>query len=302
MTDPRAHSAAYLSDIRNHFWNADYLDLLARRLRLHEVHRLLDIGCGQGHWTQCWIPRLAPGACVTGVDFEARWVAAARERLGREFPDTPAEFVAADATALPFADDTFDAVTCQTLLMHVPEPERVVAEMVRVVRPGGLVFCAEPNYMMNMVVWNDAYATRPVDDIACVFAFWVHYMRGKKATGRGDDTIGDRLPALLGGAGLVDIGAQRNDRTFPFAAPYQQASRQYFDWAESMRTAGEGPWDAPKMRARVLAGGGDEQLFERAFALLHAWADDDAARIAAGSFTSGGGMTIYLVSGRKPVR
>jgi SAM-dependent methyltransferase len=90
--------------------------------------RLLDIATGPGH-----LPARAAerGAVTVGVDVADAMVRRAAERY-------PAlEFQRADAEALPFADGAFDAVTGNFLLPHLGRPERVVAELVRVLAPGG---------------------------------------------------------------------------------------------------------------------------------------------------------------------
>lgn len=303
MSNAQPHSAIYLSnDLRDQWWNADYLDLLAQRLEIAKVTRLLDVGCGMGHWARRWYPRLAPGASLVGVDLEPRWVDGARERFARELPEAAARahFLQASATSLPFADGEFDAVTCQTVFIHLADPERALAEMVRVVRPGGLIFCAEPNNFFTYCGWNDAFATRPAEDIACVFTFWLYCVRGRKALGSGDETIGDQLPAMFARAGLVGVHVQQTDRPQSFVPPYGANERAFLQWMKETRAAGAGLWDEKKMRARVLAGGGDDAFFDKAFALLHAWTDDDEARAQASSYSRAGGMAFFLVSGRKP--
>jgi SAM-dependent methyltransferase len=302
MSSAQPHSSAYLNDLRNQWWNEDYLDLVAQRLEIGKVQSLLDVGCGLGHWAQNWYPRLAPGASLWGVDLEPQWVKGASESFAQQFPgsEVRAQFKVGSATSLPFPDNELDAVTCQTVLMHLPEPERAIAEMVRVLRPGGLVFCAEPNNFYNYLSWNDASATRPVDEIACMAEFWTRQIRGKKAQGRGDDAIGDRLPSLLTAAGLVDVGAWQTDRALSFTPPYGDFQKSYMKWMKEIRAAGTGPWDEKKMRARVLASGGEDAFFDKAFAVLHAWADDDAARFEAGAYSSNVGPSFFLVSGKKP--
>src|SRR5262249_22670648 len=150
MTDPpKPHSADFLTDHRDLWWSSDYLDLLARRHRTTEIGSLVDVGCGLGHWGRRWYPRLAPGAWLVRGAPAPRGVGGASERLARPFPDGRAAFVRGAGCRLPFADGAFDAATCQTLLIHLDEPERAVAEMARVVRPGGLVLCSEPNLALN---------------------------------------------------------------------------------------------------------------------------------------------------------
>jgi ubiquinone/menaquinone biosynthesis C-methylase UbiE len=78
---------------------------------------------------------------LTGIDFSPAMLAIARERatgLGR-----PADLREADAMALPFPDGSFDTVVCTFSLCAVPDDGRAVAEMYRVLRPGGLLLLAD---------------------------------------------------------------------------------------------------------------------------------------------------------------
>lgn len=96
--------------------------------------RVLDVACGTGTSTAS----LAKGgARVVGADFSPGMIAEARRRH-------PAlEFVEADATALPFGDDEFDAVTISFGLRNIVDPHAALAEFYRVLKPGGRVVVCE---------------------------------------------------------------------------------------------------------------------------------------------------------------
>jgi ubiquinone/menaquinone biosynthesis C-methylase UbiE len=92
----------------------------------------LDVGCGNGAFTEVLIARCSPAA-VTGVDPAEGQLEYARRR-----PRTKrAEFRVADAQALPFPDDSFDAATMALVIVFVPDPAKAARELARVVRPGG---------------------------------------------------------------------------------------------------------------------------------------------------------------------
>ena len=98
--------------------------------------RWVDVGCGNGAFTELLVQRCAPKE-VQGVDPSADQLAFARRRLAR----APATFRVGDAMALPYADGQFDAAVMALVIFFVPQPARGIAEMVRVIRPGGGV-CA----------------------------------------------------------------------------------------------------------------------------------------------------------------
>jgi SAM-dependent methyltransferase len=96
--------------------------------------RWIDIGCGNGAFTELLAARCAP-AEIQGVDPSDAQLDFARSRHKAGI----AHFQQGDAMALPFADNSFDAAVMALVIFFVPEPPRGVAEMARVVRPGGLV-------------------------------------------------------------------------------------------------------------------------------------------------------------------
>lgn len=96
--------------------------------------RWVDVGCGNGCFTELLVERCAPVE-VQGIDPSAGQIAFARERSGKSL----AEYNPGDAEALPFSDNRFDAATMALVILFLRDPIKGVAEMVRVVRPGGIV-------------------------------------------------------------------------------------------------------------------------------------------------------------------
>ncbi len=97
--------------------------------------RWIDVGCGNGAFTECLVQRVAP-LQVLGVDPAQAQI----EHAGQRFAGHAAvRFERGDAQALPCADAAFDAAVMALVIFFVPDPARAVAEMARVVRPGGSV-------------------------------------------------------------------------------------------------------------------------------------------------------------------
>jgi SAM-dependent methyltransferase len=104
--------------------------------------RWLDVGCGGGAFTELLVDHCAPES-VQGIDPAEGQLAFARARRASRV----AQFQMGDAMALPFPENSFDAAVMPLVIFFVPEPSKGVAEMARVVCPGGIV-CA---YAWDMV-------------------------------------------------------------------------------------------------------------------------------------------------------
>lgn len=107
-----------------------FLDWLEPRSGL----RWIDVGCGNGAFTELLVERCAP-AEVQGIDPSEGQLAFARTRSAARL----AVFQQGDALALPFPSDKFDAAVMALVIFFVSDPAKAIAEMARVVRPRGLV-------------------------------------------------------------------------------------------------------------------------------------------------------------------
>jgi ubiquinone/menaquinone biosynthesis C-methylase UbiE len=103
---------------------------------IHPVGHVLELGAGSGAMAAELLAAY-PGVTMTATDFDPTMVAAAEQRLAPYTERSTAR--QADATAVPFDDDTFDVVLSWIMLHHTINWEKALAEAVRVVRPGGHV-------------------------------------------------------------------------------------------------------------------------------------------------------------------
>src|SRR5882724_8608092 len=206
-----AHSAEHFGDTRDHWWNLDFLRLMAKRWKLDAVRDLLDVGCGVGHWGMLLASVMAEDVRVTGIDREPSWVAEATARATARGIGGRFSYRLGEAERLPFPDDSFDLATCQTVLIHLSDPAAAIAEMRRVTKPGGLIAVAEPNNLTESLLLDSVSNQANIDEIVELVRFQLTCERGKVALGEGDNSLGDRVPGLFVVHGPLEIEAHLID-------------------------------------------------------------------------------------------
>lgn len=135
----KAHLAEGTLPGRSGSWLNSYLNrpsyrLMAVALDLRPEDDLLDAACG---WGEFLAVHASKARRVAGIDVSEEKVTLARQRLADRIASGTAEVVQGDAAALPWKEGTFSAVTCMDAFPFFPAPERVLAEVLRVLRPGG---------------------------------------------------------------------------------------------------------------------------------------------------------------------
>jgi SAM-dependent methyltransferase len=296
-----SHSAEYFGETRDYWWNPDFLELMGRRLAFDRVQDVLDVGCGVGHWGQLLAHVLPRTARVQGVDRDPVWVEEANSRAAARNLADRFSYQVSVAEKLPFADATFDLVTCQTVLIHMPDPGIVVDEMIRVARPGGLVLAAEPNNIANSLILDLLSFHDPVDEILARVRLQLICERGKAALGEGNNSIGGLVPGLFAERGLIGVRVYLNDKTNVFLPPYGSLEeRAMLEERADLKDREFWVWSREDTHRYFLAGGGREDEFDVLWSVAIANDRKFDEAIAAGTYTGAGGGITYLIAGRKP--
>lgn len=155
--------------------------------------RVLEVGCGVGAQT-VHLVAANPQAEFVAIDLSEDSLAQARARVLAELPDATVQWQQADLLELPFPDDDFDHLFVCFVLEHLREPERALAALRRVLKPGGTITVIEGDH--GSAFYHPA-STSAQAAIDC-------QVRLQAAAG-GDALIGRRLQPLLTAAGYDDV-------------------------------------------------------------------------------------------------
>jgi SAM-dependent methyltransferase len=163
-----------------------YKRRLRALLQLASAQTVLDVGCGVG-LEACRIAQTHPGISVIGLDREAMIGIASRRaaELG-----VPVRWLVGRAEELPLPAATVDACFTERVLKYLPDPAAGVAEMVRVLKPGGRIACFELDYAATLLGGDPGIAASVGEFLAASVS---------------EPHMGRRLPNLLHAAGLREV-------------------------------------------------------------------------------------------------
>ncbi|MCI0159398.1 methyltransferase domain-containing protein [Leifsonia shinshuensis] len=174
-----------------------YKALAIEQLAVQPGDTVLDLGCGTGGELEPLLRSLGPGGSLIGVDTDENALRAARER----FADPRLRLLTGDAHALHFGDDAVDRVYVDRTAQHLAAPATALDGLRRILRPGGRVVLAEPD-------WQTLLVDSPEPELAEAYRRFVidRLIRNPR--------IGSELPRLVQDAGL------RLDTVIPVTATY----------------------------------------------------------------------------------
>lgn len=151
--------------------------------------RFLDVGCGTGEDALALAEIVGLGGWVVGVDRSETMIAEARRRAAGTA--LPLEYHVGDIYALAFPDGAFDGCRADRVFQHLAEPDRALAELVRVTRPGGRIVVFDPDWDTLIVDAPDRGLARRIRDFNC--------------DRHADGWSARQMPRRLRGQGLTEI-------------------------------------------------------------------------------------------------
>lgn len=187
-----ARMAAHLEDRAQRADQAQVNRAVVDSLAPQPGERLLEVGSGSGVICRLVAPHVAPGGEVVGLDISPQFTTVAREYAAGAELGHLTRFETGQAEDLPYPQDSFAGAFALRLLMHAADPDLVVRELARVVRPGGRLVLADWDFGTVAVSHPDRELTRRILN-------WRTDHHG------GDDWSGRKLLGRARQAGLQDI-------------------------------------------------------------------------------------------------
>jgi len=226
-------------------------------LRLRSGETVLDVGCGSGDDVRELAAMVAPNGCAFGVDKSQSMIEEARRRAAQ--CDLPVQFELGEAVRLPWQSDYFNACRADRLLQHLPEPDRALSEMLRVLKPSGRIVVVDRDWGMVALASADSTTTQAVLNRSC--------------DGIRNGWMGRKLHGLFKRCGLTEVQVEAHSITITG-----------FDTADTL------------LDLRMVT---EHAIRERRISreAADAWLDDLLERDNAGTFLAT--LTLYVAFGRK---
>ncbi len=219
MTNDRYSHGHHESVLRSHRWRTAENSASFLLGRLVPGMALLDVGCGPGTITADLAGRLERGA-VVGIDRAEEVIELAREQH-RASSGADLSFRVGDVYDLEFGDETFDVVYAHQVLQHLGRPIDALAEMRRVLKPGGLVAVRDADF--------GAFAWFPADPVLDRWMDVYHQLTRRNGA---QADAGRNLKAWVRAAGFRDVKASSSTWTFQ-----SDSEREWWGgiWADRIR-------------------------------------------------------------------
>ena len=197
----------YLKLTRSLYLNVDYLQFLVEKVwKITKKVDVVDFGCGYGYLGLVLMPLLPEGSTYTGVDISEELINKGRE-IFKTVPFNH-KFIVSSANGVPEKDDTFDIAICNSVLMHIPEPDTVITEMKRITKNDGMVISCESNWnAVNALMYIDGIKKSKITDLGFLQILFERVHEKTKT----DGNIGMKMPVIMARNNIKNIQARISD-------------------------------------------------------------------------------------------
>ena len=197
----------YLKLTRSLYLNIDYFQFLIEKVwKITKKVDVIDFGCGYGYLGLVLMSLLPNGSSYTGVDISEELINKGK-KIFKELPFNH-KFILSSANNVPEKDDTFDIAICNSVLMHIPEPDAVLAEMKRITKNDGMIITCESNWnAVNALLYIDGIKKSKITDLGFLQILFERIHEKTKT----DGNIGMKMPVIMARNNIKNIQARISD-------------------------------------------------------------------------------------------
>ncbi len=244
MQDEEASRAGIRFFLEQERFFASRRQFLLDQLQLKRGMKLLDVACGYGALTFDLGARVFPSGRVTGIDISRKRLQIAESRKKGRRDARVIEFRFGNAYDIPFNDDSFDGAFCRLFLYLIRDPLKVLREMVRVTRSGGIVVAVdEPDFQTTVHTPVQSVDVNKERSTA---------LRGYRSR-RIDTKFGRKLPWIFTKARLKDIVVKEAcDPRQDLITLSEQYLSSIVDWASDAKPWSRRPLIYRKLRKEAM--------------------------------------------------
>jgi len=220
--------------------NADYLEFLVSKVWRIDRHplKIAEFGCGYGRFASMLLPLVASGSSYAGFDSAAALVAKGKE-IFAESP-YPTSFVRGDVHHAPLRAGHFDLTIAHLVLMHSPDAEKALREMIRVTRPGGMLITCDANRNGNNALLHIDETNEQESSHPELFQAVNRSIRRDSGV---DYNIGMKMPVMMHRLGLENVQARMSDAVVLIFPPMDTPEKEQIFRAMCSEGLGYQPTD-----------------------------------------------------------
>ncbi len=299
--DPKTRKEILVRQRRD-IWTSEQIASFAKHFRLRPGTKLLDAGCGHGYIMRTYGPYCMPGAELVGLDREKSLLATAKRLCRREGIADSCRFVEGDVYDLPFKNNSFDIAVAHVVFCHLAEPEKALAELIRVTKRGGCIAVFDNAVGGgDSVGWNGIHRPTIAEKL---FNYEVVFrtMAGRKKLGQGDYQVGCYVPLWMEQRGLKNVDVRSNERVHWIAPPYRSPAQKtvYRNTRERTREHKPGSGVDRDTIKQMRAGGAGEKMVSKYRRLAGKRGRQFRKAMAAGTAAFTGSGQFWCIWGFKP--
>ena len=288
---------------RQQMWTEKELERNAGWVNMSSGMRVVDVGCGLGYLGYAYWKYFGQNGSYIGIDINDKLLKDAEVISNSWIVGGKSEFLKGDSYKLPVPDNFADLVMCQTLMIHLEQPKKALAEMYRVLKPGGRIFCQEPdNFRSVLAPVCSSLPEYDVETLSLIYKINLIANKGRIKMGRGDKGIAPNIPHFLNQLGFVGINIRARESVSFLEPPYEAFGQQ--ERIENMKKywLNEKNFDSrtDEQKEEFLACGGNINDFEKLIVIGKKQRDLQLKQMENNEFYICGAYPFYLIKAEKP--